>query len=387
MTPEALAGIKVIEFARFAAGPYCGKLMAGLGAETVKVESPSSVDSGRNRAGFLYLNTNKLSVTVNTGHPQGKRIFLKLINTADVLISDKTEREMAQFGLEYAELRRLNPHLIITCITPFGLTGPYKDFKSYYLNTYHASGLGYLIPVSQDLSREPIKLGGFSGECACGVSAAVATLGALFWKKTTGKGQLIDVSQQEALISMNRPQAARYPNEGIIPTRVEVPAGTGGLWPCKDGHVVAIFADGRQWKSFVELMDKPAWATTEYEELSYRAVRDSETKPLIGAWMLEHTREEIFQKGQALGCPVSPVLSPEEVIEFPQFQARGFFTSIEQHHYGKITFPVSPFKLSASPWSATKTAPKLGQHNTEIYSKRLGYSVQELDKLHQEGII
>ena len=387
MMPKALSGIKVIEFAQFAAGPYCGKLLAGLGAETIKVENPSSGDSGRGRSGFLYLNTSKLSVTLNPAHPHGEQILLKLISTADVFISDRTERDMAQFGLTYDELRQLNPRLIITCLTPFGLTGPYKDFKAYYLNTYHASGLGYLIPVSPDTKREPIKIGGFAGECACGVSAAVATLGALFWQKNTGKGQLIDISQQEALISMNRPQAARYPNEGVIPTRVEVPAGTGGLWPCQNGHIVAIFADGRQWRSLIELMGKPAWATPEYEELSYRAVRDSEIKPLIGAWMLEYSKEEIYQKGQALGCPVSPVLSPEEVLEFPQFQARGFFTSLGQPQNGKTTFPGAPFRLSASPWGDETPSPELGQHNEEVYCQQLGYSIQEMDELRQEGII
>ena len=385
--PKALSNVKVIEFAQFAAGPYCGKLMAGLGAETIKVESPSMGNIERERGSFLYLNVNKLGVTLDPRDPRGRQIFSKLASGADVLISDKTEREMALFGLDYTELRQVNSRLIITCLTPFGLKGPYKDFKAYYLNTYHASGLGYLLPVSLDTRREPIKMGGFAGECVCGVSAAVATLGALFWQRTSGKGQLIDISKQEALISMNRPQAARYPNEGVIPTRVESPAGTGGLWPCRNGHIVAIFADGPQWKSLVELMGNPSWATPEYEELSYRAVREAEIKPLIETWMLEHTKEEIYQKGQALGLPVSPVLSPEEVLIFPQFKARDFFASMEQPQNGKVAFPGAPFRLSATPWSAERPSPELGQHNEEIYSKRLGYSIQELNELRQEGII
>ncbi|MBI4287144.1 MAG: CoA transferase [Chloroflexi bacterium] len=388
MTSQALADVKVVEIARFVAGPYCGKLMADLGAEVIKVEPPSG-DVARDRRAFLYLNTNKLGVTLDIGSPQGRDVFSELLSTADVLISDRTEsRHMGVGpGLDYAAIRRNNPRLVITCITAFGLTGPYRDFKAYYLNTYHGSGLGYLTPASPDLKREPTRMGGFAGECACGVSAAVAALAALFWRRMTGRGQIIDVSQQEALLSMNRPQAARHPNEGVTPTRVDQPAGTGGLMECKDGHIVAIFADGRQWKAFAELMGNPEWATPDYEDLSYRGVHYGEIRPRIEAWMREHTTEDIFTRGQALGCPISPVLSPKDALAFPQFQSRGFFVSQDFGGGGKVTFPGAPFRLSATPWRLERPAPTLGQHNDEVYCGRLGYSYEVLVKLRRQGVI
>ena len=134
-------------------------------------------------------------------------------------------------------------------------------------------------------------------------------------------------------------------------------------------------------------MGNPDWATPEYEELSYQALRHAEVRPRIEAWMLEHTREEIFTKGQALGCPVSPVLSPEETLTFPQFQSRGFFASQKHPRAGTLTFPGDPFRLSATPWSLERPAPALGQHNREVYCGRLGYSTEGLDRLGQEGAI
>ena len=155
MTERALEGTKIIEYCDFVAGPYCAKLLADLGAEVIKIERLGGGDEARSRGPFLgdvphpersglflYLNTNKLGITLNLDSAAGKAIFKRLIAGADILIEDRSPGEMKELGVGYDTLKELNPRLIMTSITPFGQTGPYRDYKSYYLNTYHASGAG-----------------------------------------------------------------------------------------------------------------------------------------------------------------------------------------------------------------------------------------------------
>ncbi len=152
---------------------------------------------------------------------------------------------MRSLGLDYDSLRGINPGLIQTSITPFGQTGSYRDYKAYHLNTYH-SGLGYVTPGNApSLDKEPLKTGGFVGEYAAGLTAAVAIMAALYWKGKTGRGQFIDISKQEALINLQRVRAVTYPNSGKVFTRLAVVSGTGGLIECKDGYVFIASIMGR----------------------------------------------------------------------------------------------------------------------------------------------
>ncbi|MBN1613068.1 MAG: CoA transferase, partial [Deltaproteobacteria bacterium] len=188
MAEKALKGVKVLEFAGFVTGPYCTKLLADLGAGVIKIERPGLGDPARNRGPFpddqphpersglfLYLNTNKSGVTLDTGSPTGRRLFLEMIRRADILVEDHPPGAMETMGLGYDELEEVNPGLIMTSITPFGQTGPYRDYRAYGLNVAHASGSGYLTPVSPpegDLG--PVKAGGFFDEYCNGLSAAAA---------------------------------------------------------------------------------------------------------------------------------------------------------------------------------------------------------------------
>ena len=193
----------MVEYCSFVSGPYCTKLFADLGAEVIKVENPEG-DEARKRGAFLddkpdpelsglflYLNTNKLGVTLNLDSATGRDIFKKLIADADILVEDRPPGKMEKLGLNYDVLKKVNPSLIMASITPFGQYGPYRDYKSYYLNTYHASGAGYVLPAgSPNADREPLRGGGFVGECDIGVNASVAVLGALYWRMAGGTGTI-----------------------------------------------------------------------------------------------------------------------------------------------------------------------------------------------------
>jgi len=201
MPDKALSGTRVLEYAQFVSGPYCAKLMADLGAEVIKIEPPQG-DIARKwgpfpgdvphpeRSGlFLYNNTNKYDVTLDLVSTEDKEIFKKLIEDTDVFIEDTPPGAMGKLCLDFGELRKINPRLVMASITPFGQTGPYKDYKAYYLNVSHGSGLGYTCPQFPDdpsiLEREPLREGGLIAEYDCGICAAVATLSALYLSRST----------------------------------------------------------------------------------------------------------------------------------------------------------------------------------------------------------
>src|SRR4030042_4412143 len=186
MTDNALSHLNVIELCNMVSGPYCTKLLADFGAEVIKVEPPEIGECARRRGPFLHdiptpelsglflhLNTNKLSITLDVRTATGKGILEELVKQADILLEDNPPGVMEKQGLTYEALERLNPRLVMTSITPFGQTGPYRDYKAYDLNSHHAGGEGYLLPIhSDDPDREPVKPGGIGGDCVCGLSAA-----------------------------------------------------------------------------------------------------------------------------------------------------------------------------------------------------------------------
>ncbi len=405
MSERALTGTKIVEFASFVSGPYCSKLLADLGAEVIKIEEPGAGDEARRRgpfpgnipdpeksAIFLYLNTNKKGITLNVNTPTGKKIFRGLVRSTDILIEDKPPKLMKELGFDYESLKEINPRLIMTSITPFGQTGPYRDYKAYHLNVYHGSGLGYQTPNEvSSLEREPLKGGGFAGDYVCGLYAALATLAALYARGETGLGQHVDSSKQEALINIQRVQVVAYPNDKVNPRRMTQSSGSsgmGGTMRCKDGYVTATLAEDHQWRSFCELLGHPEWWENEKLRDSFtRGEAYAEIAHVVSEWMLSRTKEEIYHQAQAKSCPIAPFLSPEEIMNDRQLKARGFFVEIDHPKAGRIRYPSAPYQFSRTPWLVARPAPLLGEHNEEVYSKLLGYTKAELVKLREAGII
>ncbi len=398
-----LAGIRVIEYCSGVSGPYCAKILADLGAEVIKIEPPGTGDITRTmgpfagddphpeKSGlFLYLNTNKRGLTLDVEKERGREIFRRLTKDADVLIEDGFPGYLDTLGLGFEDLKRMNSGLVMASLTPFGLSGPYRDYKAYPLNTAHISGQGFLLPfTSPDSKRPPVKVGDHAGEYDPGLVSAVAVLAALFWKGVSGKGQFIEVSKQEALISMQRVESVTYANEGVYMSRTGgLNPMPGGMLPCKDGYVVVIVPQTHQWDALMTLMGNPSWSEAEWtrypEERNRRA---PEINGRLMEWLMGHTKEEVFRKGQALGCPVSPVLSPEDQARSRQYAERGFFR--ENHHpvMGRTRFPTTPYRFSNTPWRLVRSAPLLGEHNEEIYGRGLGFSAEELKTLKEAGVI
>ena len=405
MKDKALDGIRVLEYATGVSGPYLGKLLADLGAETIKVERPGRGDESRERPPFpdhvphpeksglfAYLNTNKLGVTLDPAKPEGREIFLRLAREADVLIEDRPVGEMERLGLGYETLKAENEGLIMISITPFGRSGPYKEYKAYQLNLAHASGQGYLLPiVAQDDKRPPVKMGGHSCDGDAGLVAGVAVLAAIFWKGLTGKGQFIELSKQEALMSMQRVESVTYANDGVVVTRMgdRQRRSPGGMLPCLDGHVVVVTPEEHQFRSLMTLIGDPDWSKEDWcLNVASRNERAEEVNGHLTYWMKDHTKDEIFRQGQALSCPIAPANSAEDVVGSEQLKAREFFVPMTHPAIGRLDkFPSSPYRFSETPWRLERPAPHLGQHNQDIYHGRLGLSDEELKRLTSQGII
>jgi crotonobetainyl-CoA:carnitine CoA-transferase CaiB-like acyl-CoA transferase len=402
MSETALDGVRVVELCNLAAGPYCTKLMADLGAEVIKVEKPGVGDEARRRgpflndiphpersALFLYLNTNKLGVTLNVETKKGKELLRELIAEADILVEDNPPGMLAGLGLGYEVLSELNPRLVMTSITPFGQTGRYKDYKAYPLNSFHSGAEGFITPTGDPFpDRPPLKVARYAGEYDAAIHSMLGTLGALYYQRATGLGQQVDVSKQEALIDINTYELLAYPYVGWFPNRATVLNPLGGIMPARDGHGHLAMYEEVQWDALANLMGNPEWTKEElYTNPDVRRQRSEEVQQRLREWMKERTKHEVYHEGQKAGVATGAYQTPEEIMKSEQLNSRGFFVELDHPEVGKVTYPTAPYRFSKTPWQGRRAAPLLGEHNEEVYHKRLGRSKEEVTRLRGLGVI
>lgn len=402
MSKEALEGVKVLELCQMVAGPYCTKLLADLGAEVVKIEEPGGGDAARSLPPFLhdipdsegsglflYLNTNKFGVTLNVATATGKDIFLELVKRADILVEDNPPQWMTERGLDYQSLKEINPRLIMTSITPFGQSGPYRDYKAYPLNVFQFGGEGYLTPGGvENTGRPPLKVGRFLSEYDSGLSAAIAILAALYWRGESGSGQRIDISKQESLMALNRMDMVRSANEGEVITRAKQGVPYGGALPCRDGYTVFITWESVQWDRLVAFMGNPEWANDDkFRDYAGRYQHGELLNALLTEWLVNHPKEELYHEGQAAGIPFAMVYTSKDLVDSEHLKARGFFVEIDHPRTGKVKYPSAPYKFSETPWQVKRPAPLLGEHNEEVFVRWLGHPREEMAKLGPAGVI
>jgi crotonobetainyl-CoA:carnitine CoA-transferase CaiB-like acyl-CoA transferase len=399
---KVLDGLKVIEYGNFISAPFCAKILADLGAEVIKIEEPCCGDDSRRQAPFLndipslensglfqYLNMNKLGITLNPASATGTKIFSELLKSADVFLENNSPEKMKKLKLSYSPIKQINPRIIMTSITPFGQTGPYKNYESCELISAHMGGVGYISMREGDISKEPIKLPAHLFSFQAGLSAAVATLSSIFRQTTTGLGEQLDVSEQESVIQNLNSSIARYAYAGQIMARTDA-AGHAPfhILPCKDGFVCAAFVEEAEWRRFVEVMGHPEWADNElFKDFASRAKYWDALKPLIIEWTMQYTEEEIYRRSQENTVPLGAVRTAHQVLQDKQRAARQFFVDINRKDTGKLTFPGVPYRFSEIQREKPVAAPLLGQHNEEIYCGRMGYTRGDLARFKEAGVI
>jgi len=400
----ALEGIEVVELGQMVSAPYCAKLFSDFGADVVKVEAPESGDLARRwgpfpgdephpeKSGlFHFLNTNKRGITLDVSTGAGHEVLLQLLARADVLIENNPPAQMRNLGLDYATLEQVNPNLVMVSITPYGQTGPCSDWKGYDLNAFHFSGASHRYCGRP--GEAPLEHGTFAADFYGAAAAATWGLAVTLGRERVGGGQQVDVSCAEAIAAtfVGAQNIGAYAQGGVFETRTGVGmpfCAPATILPCKDGHVWALAIEPGQWKGLVEVMGNPEWAQVEmFEDMFVRGQNPDIIYPLVQEWTLQHGKFEIMERCQAVGCPVTAVLTVEEAIEHPHLRERGYIVELEHPELGRVASLGPPFKLPESPGGPREPAPLLGQHNDHIYGDRLGMSADERARLRADGII
>ena len=397
----ALADIRVIDLSSNVAGPLCTKLFADFGADVIKVESPLGDDQARDLGPFpksssgkndhsesggmyLYLHTNKRGITLNLGSPQAASLLRELVSTADVVVESFAPGVMANMGLGFDDLEALRPGIVLTSITPFGQTGPWRDYQATDLVEYAASGLSYVNGLE---GREPLKSPGSESHYHAGLSAFAGSMTAICSRDLSGIGEHIDVSILEASASIFGPQLLGSLYSGNSPGRRALD-GPAGLYPCKDGYVSLNVRHEPTWQFMWLFFDEPEMANDpRFATQDDRRRRGKELEEMLLPYLARYTREELFHGLSPLRILVGMALDVPEVVSDPHLQERGFFARLDHPVAGEVNFPGAPFNMSLTPWHLKNPAPVLGQHNQEVYGEVLGHSSEEIQRWREQGVV
>lgn len=402
---KALEGIKVIEYANGVGVPYCGKLLADLGAQVIKIEKPGIGDKARrmgpyagncedieNSLVFYYCNTHKKSVTLDLDQPDGIRIFKKLVAEADVLLKEGQPQEYESIGIGYADLKKINPGLIMVSVTPYGESGPYKDYKANPLNVSHFNGTANLYPHgSTELDKPPAILGGHFEEYDVGVITSIGVLGALTWRRRNGdgRGQYLEISEIESTFYLNGTENIQYAIYKQAPDRraLRLVYMASYVKMCADGYICPFLVQQVEFNRMADLIGKPHWKDESWfnNELERRK-RIDEIDKALAEWLEDKTMHEIEQLAQEYKVPLGPISTVEDVCESEQLNERRFFDWVVHPRYGRIKFPIRPFIMSKTPITYEKGSPLLGEDNDSIF-RELGISLEEQEELKANKVI
>lgn len=399
MPKQALSNLKVLDLTHFIAGPLCSRLLADLGAEVIKIEKPGTGDGIRKEGPFkddradleaslpfLYYNFNKKGITLNLKSSEGIEVLRRLISQVDILVENFEPRVLPGLGLDYDTLEKINPRLILTSISNFGQTGPYRDYKATDLVAYALGGMLY---ITGAYDREPIKHGLSQAQILAGLNAATATMTALFSQRITGAGQHVDVSIMESVIAMQVPHPVSYSYTGGILRRQTATWGaTHRIAPCKDGFISPLLEGGsRTWDEFVAFMDMAEFNDPKFSDPAGRFVNGNELYELLSKGLAHRSKMEIFESAQDWRFPWAMVQSPEDLAGCPQLDSRDYFVEIDHPRAGSAVYPGPMCRMSQTPWRVKCPAPLLGQHNEEVYEKFLNYREADLEDLREKGVI
>jgi crotonobetainyl-CoA:carnitine CoA-transferase CaiB-like acyl-CoA transferase len=386
-----LTDICVLELAQGIAGPFCGKLLAEFGAQVIKVEPPTG-DIARHQAPFandhpdaegslfyLYLNTAKRSITLSLSCRAGRRLFEALKQHADVIIADHS--------LPVSAFVPLESHQIYTSIRPFGMNGPRADWPCTELTV---QALGGVVAVVGDPDRPPLKLGGEQASYLAGLNAAVATLLALESRERSGRGQVVDISMQESLLTILGNLPILYSHLATAARRIgsrHHRTHPTAIFPCRDGYVGIAAQTTQQWEALCLLIDQPELLVdARFITGVQRAEHADELDAALLPWFMARTRQEVMLTCQAQRIPVGLSCTIPELLEDPHYAANTFFREVDHPNTGPSRYPGAAFPLPSAAGGCDH-APLLGEHNTQVYAGWLGVSSHEQARLRAQGIL
>ena len=371
-----LTGCRVIEHSRTVAAAYAGRLLAALGATVIMIEPPAGsplrsapplVNVGHS-ALFAYLAAGKRSLICDLATDAGQRLFAGELTRAAILIDDTPVRERAALKLNSDSITRRFPGLIYTSVLPFGASGPKADWDGEEVNLLHASGEGFLLPngYSHDLfpERPPLKIYGHFSQYQGGAMAAFTALSAL-WAAPTAGGQFVDVSVQDAALSVGCFALQRL-GDGSLEHRATRCFRYGGVFKAKDGFLELLTLEDRQWSGLIELLGNPEWALDEaLRDPLERSRRGDEINQHIREWMSRHNVDEIVERAQQLSVPAGKYRTPDDVFHGEHERARGLFEPLTLADGTQAEVLVAPFQFRCTPLQGGLRVPPFGEMNQE----------------------
>jgi len=397
-------------------GFFCGKILADLGADVIKIEKPGgdparhlgpfygdAPDPEKNLHWFAY-NLNKRSITLDIETAEGKTLFKKLVQGAHLVIESYPVGYLDQLQLGYTALSAINPRIILTSITPFGHTGPCKDYKGTDVVCMAMGGLAYITGTAED---SPLRVSFPQSYLLASAEAAAATMIAHYYRETTGRGQHVDVSIQASVAGKLANAIPTWElSHAVLRREGSYMFGRGAklrmrlLWPCKDGYVTFALMGGKlgaksnevvaRWiieegmaPDFFKKIDWPSL------DMAKQTQEDQERlEGVVATFFAKYTKEEIYRRANKEGVLLCPQSSCKDILENTQLQSRDFWAKVEHPELGTtITYPGPFLKATRTPPVIRRRAPLIGEHNDEVYKGELGLSEQELGKMRREGVI
>ncbi|MGE3601317.1 MAG: CaiB/BaiF CoA transferase family protein, partial [Dehalococcoidia bacterium] len=342
----------------------------------------SGVRAGLLSAFFLYLNTSKRSVVLDVTSPKGAEAFRRLVRDADIVVESFAAGTLERLGLGFSELETLRPGIILTSITPFGQTGPWRDAP---INDLVAGALSGWASINGRPDREPLKPSGYQASFQAGIAAYVATMNAVVHRDRTGEGQHVDVSILEPSVASFAPAltTAQYRGE---PPRQQAGNFQRGPVPAADGYFSLTLSRAHFWRDAMVELGLPELGHDErFYETSYRQAHAGELAPLIESRIAARGKRELFEALGTLRVVGGMVLTTEELFDDPHVRDRDFLVSLEHPEVGTLEYPGAPFKMSLTPAVSSGAAPRLGEH-TEAVLGEAGLKPDEIESLRTAGV-
>jgi CoA:oxalate CoA-transferase len=397
--PSLFSDILVLDLSTTIRGMHCTKMFGDYGAEVILVEpvdgSPArqvgpfanGKQDRETSLHFAHHNRNKKSITLNLKKTRGQELLRDLVHSADVLVEDWPVGALEALGLGYAELREINPRLVMCSITGFGQTGPYASYNS---SNIVEDAMGGLMNITGPADKPPTMTGAQQAEHITAMHAAFATASALLFRDLHNAGQHVDVSAQECVANVLENALEQYTYTGVTRKRSGSRHGTAWpctVFPCKDGYIGMCCTQGKEARAAAllagdeDLADDPV-LQNQFE----RRARADELEPRLVAGYMKYGKAELFHKGQALGCPIGMTSDARDLADDPHLNEVGFFAEFEHPVIGKFKDIAAPVYLTETPGVMHSAAPLLGQHTAEILHS-VGLGEAELSFLRAEGVI
>jgi len=389
-----LSGVRVVDLTRVLSGPFCTALLGDLGADVLKVEAPEG-DSVRRQGAirdglswyFAQYNRNKRSLRLDLRQPEGREILSRLIRQSDVLVENFRPGVLSRLGFSAARLHELRPSLVLCSINGFGSEGPYKDRPAF---DFIAQAMSGFMSVNGTEDGEPLRSGVPISDLVAGLYAALAITASVLRARETGKGEIVEVSLTNAMVSMLAYIATNYFATGITPpcSGNDHPiAAPYGLFPTRDGRIALAPADDAFFGRLMDVLGCPELKEDPlYRTQTARVANRERINAIVGGKLALHTTAHWVETLNAAGVPSGPVQAVADVFSDPQILAQNMVMEVEQPGYGPVRMLGFPMKFAGTPSTIRRPSPGLGQHSDEVLAE-LGFSADECRALRDKGVI